>query len=349
MIEYYDLLIINNCPSFYKINLYNRLSETLRVHVIFIGLSDQVVISHSFIDDINFSFDLINDFQIESRSKIYTFCRLLNILSKIRARKIVYGGYVEIENVLLSFLIKRHRNCLQSESSIKESKVTGLYGFVKKLVFSRFSSVLSSGKLQSDVFRALNFKGNILETAGVGIFNKSSKNVGNYHNSFTDFKYLYVGRLISLKNLELLVRVFNANKKSLTIVGDGPLYSKLQLLANPNITFTGFIPNSELAAIYESHDVFILPSLSEPWGLVVEEAVYFGLPVIVSENVGCNFDMVVKPNTGVIFNPTMDTCLENAISLMEQNYNQYKINCFNFDFLKQDLVQVNAYKQMLSL
>ena len=49
-----DILIINNCPSFYKINLYNELSKHCSIHVIFIGLTDQVVINKSVIDDICF-------------------------------------------------------------------------------------------------------------------------------------------------------------------------------------------------------------------------------------------------------------------------------------------------------
>ena len=52
------------------------------------------------------------------------------------------------------------------------------------------------------------------------------------------------------------------------------------------VVFAGFCQREELAQYYRASDVFILPSESEPWGLVVNEAMEFGLPVILSNQVG---------------------------------------------------------------
>ena len=65
-----ELLIINNVPSFYKINLYNELSKKINIHVVFLALTDQVVNSSQFRNEINFSFEIISDIQIEKRNKI---------------------------------------------------------------------------------------------------------------------------------------------------------------------------------------------------------------------------------------------------------------------------------------
>ena len=43
--------------------------------------------------------------------------------------------------------------------------------------------------------------------------------------------------------------------------------------------------------MYAEYDILILPSLSEPWGLVVEEALYYGMPVIISDRVGCRSEV----------------------------------------------------------
>lgn len=343
-----DLLIINNCPSFYKINLYNELNKHCSLHVVFIGLSDQVVIDENFKHTIQFSYELINDIQIENRSKLNTLLQLVKALFTYDATKIIYGGYVEIESVLMMFLTSKKKNCLQFESSIKESKVTGKAALIKKFLFSRFSIVLPSGKLQADVFRSLNYKGKIIETTGVGLMNKAD------NKEFTTrdpqiFKYVYVGRLIALKNLSQLIRVFNQNGKSLTIVGTGVLEEELKSMAKENISFVGFIPNGNLSEVYRNHDVFVLPSFSETWGLVVEEAVYYGLPVLVSEYVGSQFDMVEKPNTGLIFSPDSDASLQNAIDVIERDYSFYRSNCLNFDFENQNQIQIQAYLKTLSL
>lgn len=343
-----DLLVINNCPSFYKINLYNELNKHCSLHVVFVGLSDQVVIDENFEHRIQFSYELIDDIQIENRSKLKTFFRLAKVFSTYDATKIIYGGYVEIESVLMMFLTSKTKNCLQFESSIKESKVTGIAALIKKFLFSRFSIVLPSGKLQADVFRSLNYKGNIIETIGVGLMNKAGGE--KVPTQVSDrYKYLYVGRLIALKNLDQLIRVFNKNGKSLTIVGTGILEEELKRKANHNISFQGFVPNSSIAEVYKKHDVFVLPSVSEPWGLVVEEAIYYGLPVLVSQYVGCQFDMVEKPNTGLIFSPNSDDSLQNSIEVIERDYTFYRNNCLNFDFENQNQIQIQAYLKTLSL
>lgn len=343
-----DFLIVNNVPSFYKINLYNELAKKCKIHVVFLGLTNQVVISNTFKEDILFTFDLLSPVQIEKRNKIESFKRLYSISKKYDYRKIIYGGYIDFEVKLMLFLTPKFKNCLQFESSIKESKVTGYIAVIKKLLLSRISIALPSGKLQSAVFKALNFNGKIIETRGVGIFNKKEITKNKIDEIKSQRKYIYVGRLIALKNLEFLIDTFNKLNKPLTIVGAGERESQLKQLANKNITFTGFVPNEEICNLYLNHDIFVLPSLSEPWGLVVEEAIYFGLPVAVSDAVGCQEEMVIKPNTGLSFSPYDKVSLIEAITKIEINYDFYKNNCQQFDFEKRDLKQIEAYLKILN-
>ena len=344
-----DILVINNAPSFYKVNLYNELARHCKLHVIFIALTNQVVISKSFKEDMKFSYDVLSFVQIEERNRLLSLLRLFGICNQFNYQKIIYGGYADLEEKVLMWITPTEKNCLQFESSIRESRVTGYISILKKIIFSRFAVALPSGNLQTAVFNYLKFSGNIVETKGVGLFNKPTvekkKNIAHVN----ELKYLYVGRLIPIKNLELLIRVFNKTRKSLTIVGDGILKETLKLQAGSNIKFAGFVPNSEIGELYGSHDVFVLPSISEPWGLVVEEAIYFGLPVLVSEAVGCQHEMVVQPNTGIIFSPNNEESLIDAISKLEASIDGYRKNCMEFDFEKRDKEQVNAYLEILSL
>ncbi len=344
-----DFLIINNCPSFYKINLYNELSKRCNIHVIFIGLTNQVVINTDYKKDILFSYELLSEIQIEKRNRFRSIVKLYRIHNQFNYKKIIYGGYNDLEERVLMWFTPKSKNCLQFESSIKESKTSGIASIVKKIILSRFSIALPSGKLQADVFNALNFTGEIIETKGVGLFNKQQSPSFSRQGTVQDFKYLYVGRLISIKNIEFIIKVFNRSGKSLTIVGTGVLETELKKMAHSNIKFIGFVPNNEIANIYLNHDVFLLPSLSEPWGLVVEEAIYYGLPVLVSDAVGSQFDMVIKSNTGIVFSPFSDESLESSMIEIENNYDLYKSNCLNFDSIGRDKEQVEAYIKLLSL
>lgn len=343
-----DILIINNVPSFYKINLYNELAKKCKIHVVFIALTNQVVIEKSFQEDIQFSYELLSYIQIEKRDKWKSLKRLYSISKSYNYKKIIYGGYDDVEQRILMFLTPKSKNCLQFESSIRESKVTGVIALIKKLFFNRFSIAMPSGKLQTAVFEAIGFNGAIVETQGVGIFNKSNVKPENKFSENAEPKYIYVGRLIPVKNLEFLIAVFNAINKPLTIVGTGILESVLKEKANSNITFTGFVSNGEVGQLYNENTIFILPSVSETWGLVVEEAVYFGLPVLVSDAVGCQEEMVLKPQTGLVFSPFDQENLIEALSKIENNLEFYRKNCHSFDFNQRDNDQVEAYLKILS-
>jgi glycosyltransferase involved in cell wall biosynthesis len=67
------------------------------------------------------------------------------------------------------------------------------------------------------------------------------------------------------------------------------------------VVFAGFKNQKELPSLYAAADVLVVPSLSEAWGLVVNEAMCFGLPVIVSDRVGAAVDLVREGENGFIF------------------------------------------------
>lgn len=82
----------------------------------------------------------------------------------------------------------------------------------------------------------------------------------------------------------------------LVMVGSGELEADLHnaavAAADPNIHFPGFFNQSDLPRVYAASELFVLPSENEPWGLIVNEVMCAGLPVIVSQEVGCVRDLV---------------------------------------------------------
>ena len=92
----------------------------------------------------------------------------------------------------------------------------------------------------------------------------------------------------------------------LAFAGDGPERSNLERRATElgladRVRFFGFLNQSQLPLAYLAADLFVLPSLFEPFGLVVNEAMLCGLPVAVSDRVGARFDLVRADENGYIF------------------------------------------------
>ncbi len=120
---------------------------------------------------------------------------------------------------------------------------------------------------------------------------------------------LFSGKLIPQKSPLDLLRAFEEAVAKcpahLVYLGDGRLASELRKYASsrkiPNVHFVGFQNQSKLAEFFVAADLFVLPSRHEPWGLVVNEALCFGLPVILSDRVGAGQDLVDDNQTGFIF------------------------------------------------
>ena len=91
----------------------------------------------------------------------------------------------------------------------------------------------------------------------------------------------------------------------LLFVGDGALRGSIEEEARRRsllgAKFLGFRNQTELPALYDLCDVFVLPSTSEPWGLVVNEVMAVGRPVIVSSHVGCGRDLIRDGTNGFVF------------------------------------------------
>lgn len=126
-------------------------------------------------------------------------------------------------------------------------------------------------------------------------------------------RLLCVARFSPEKNLQLLIKAFaeselSRNNWELLIVGGGPLKSELEkIISNkPNVRLIEWKSYQELPSIYHSSDIFILPSVFEPWGLVVNEAMAAGLPVMVSDAAGCLPDLLVNGENGWQFSPYRD-------------------------------------------
>jgi glycosyltransferase involved in cell wall biosynthesis len=128
--------------------------------------------------------------------------------------------------------------------------------------------------------------------------------------------FLTSNRFVARKNLPRLVRAYKAyrnqvkNPWRLVLLGGGPDRSRIETLISEKevsgVVFPGFKQIEELPGYYGSAKCFIHPALREQWGLVVNEAMAAGLPVLVSETAGCRYDLVNGGENGLLFDPSSE-------------------------------------------
>ena len=127
--------------------------------------------------------------------------------------------------------------------------------------------------------------------------------------------FLFVGRFAPEKNLPRLLEAYARYRTAaghrawgLVLVGAGPLETELRVRAQElrDVVFAGFQQGDAVSAYYGLASCLVLPSISETWGLVVNEAMAAGLPVLVSERCGCVPELVQPGVNGYVCDP-LDT------------------------------------------
>lgn len=122
--------------------------------------------------------------------------------------------------------------------------------------------------------------------------------------------FVFSGKFIDKKRpLDILLAASKLKKLGLNfqilLVGSGDLEQQLREYTHEHhlpVFFTGFINQSKIASAYIAADCFVLPSdFGETWGLVVNEAMFCGLPAIVSDHVGSCYDLIREGETGFSF------------------------------------------------
>jgi glycosyltransferase involved in cell wall biosynthesis len=121
-----------------------------------------------------------------------------------------------------------------------------------------------------------------------------------------------VARLVPIKNINNLLRAWKIIEDSgsdykLNIIGNGPLYDQLDQLTSTlnlkSVAFVGAVSNDDLPLHLNNADAFVLPSYSESWGLVVNEAMAAGLPVLLSNKINAGQVLLQEGINGYSFNP----------------------------------------------
>ncbi len=134
--------------------------------------------------------------------------------------------------------------------------------------------------------------------------------------------FVSVCRLSPEKNVHGLLKAYagfrqNGGNWDLVIVGSGPAEKNLKNMAAveriPGVHFVGWKQYEELPAYYALASCFVLASVSEPWGLAVNEAMACGLPVLVSKKCGCVPELCLRGVNGYDFDPRDVDALTNVM------------------------------------
>ncbi len=238
-------------------------------------------------------------------------------------------GYVRPESLAALAWANRHARpaVLMSESQAVDRPRVWWKEAVKRRRVAKFDSALVGGPSHRDYLVELGMPRdrialgyNAVDNARYADLAEAARRDPDSRAGLPDRPYfLAVARFVGEKNLPALVRAFARYRAplpahegwDLVLCGDGPDRDRIEATARSQgvahaLHLPGFLQDDQLARWYAHASGFVLPSLSEPWGLVANEAAACGLPLLVSERCGCAATLVPDPpgSTGLLFDPT---------------------------------------------
>jgi 1,2-diacylglycerol 3-alpha-glucosyltransferase len=340
------LVIITEIISPYRIPLFNALAKRSEVdlHVIFLAETDpQLRRWQVYKNEIKFSWRVLRSY----RRRIGKFHALINFgvggaLSDARPDVILCGGYNYLASwhALLWSRVHSVPFFLWSESNLQDMRSGhALVEMLKGEFLRRCTGFVVPGRSASDYLCASKIRPNLIYKAVNAVdndlFASAASQVRAKADQFRselrlpDRYFLFTGRLVREKGVFDLLSAYATldatlrDKVGLVFVGDGPLRRTLESeaasIVRGLIRFVGFAQREQLPSFYGLAETLILPTHTDPWGLVVNEAMACGLPIILSEAAGCARDLVTENWNGRLI-PSRDVpALASAMRNLAEN------------------------------
>jgi glycosyltransferase involved in cell wall biosynthesis len=199
-------------------------------------------------------------------------------------------------------------------------RLAGVLG-VCGLFSAFFSHAWVAGNRQFEFARRLGFRASHilldLYSADTEIFQSAYTEVRESEHRVYPKVFLFVGRLEKVKGLETLIAAWEILRPrrgdwQLRLIGNGSMMDSLRNISGVDVT--GFLQPESLVSEIKGVGCFILPSIKEPWGVVVHEFATAGLPMIVSDSVGASSSFLVPGLNGYRFRSQEASSLADAMA-----------------------------------
>ena len=324
------LVIVTEIIAPYRIPVFNALARRREIdlHVMFLSENDASLRQWPvYKDEITFQYEVLPSWrQRFGRYHVLLNRGVLSALNKVRPDVVLCGGYNYLASWESAGWARVHRIplLLWSESTALDRRQRHrVVEFMKKRFLSLCQAFVVPGKSAFQYLQDLGIPDERIFTAPNAVDIQLFATLAEAANraplqvrarlSLPLRYFVYVGRLVRAKGVFELVEAYARlddeirAKIGLVFVGDGAdrseLIKRASQITPEKIRFPGFVQREGLAEFYALADALIFPTHSDTWGLVVNEAMSCGLPVIVTRVAGCAADLVKDGWNGFVVPP----------------------------------------------
>jgi glycosyltransferase involved in cell wall biosynthesis len=320
------VVVITDIMAPYRVAAFNALANTTRIDFEVIFFSEMAGHRKWEVgrDSFQFRHRVVPGFRIPflNQTPIFFNPSLFRILREMSPDVIVFGGYHHPSFLIAASYAKRNAKelILWCESHAHSHRVRNPLAMTyRKLAVRKSTGFLVPGTSSEDYIRTFRVNGKPIYRVPNAVdnhfFHDASSEVAKQKTShkrergFPEHLILFVGNLIPRKGFSILLEAYSGLKDrdnvGLLVVGDGSSESAYRKYCRQKglkrVYFEGFKQQRDLPYYYGISDVLVMPSFFEEWGLVLNEAMACGLPVVASDSIGAARDLVVHGENGYRF------------------------------------------------
>ncbi|MEW6139712.1 MAG: glycosyltransferase family 4 protein [Thermodesulfobacteriota bacterium] len=278
-------------------------------------------------ESVTFPFDMMTlfDAAVEDTDERLQSSKAVDLLVRVRPQAVLVVGYTDrVMRDVARAARRLGRPCILTTSTTSIDRPRYRLKELAKAIWCRlhYDALFLSGERSVRYFEGLGFNSDLIWRGTDVVDNEHfSARADTVRIRPDDFRkhfglpekyFLTVGRLSPEKNFVKLLNAYFHYRRlggawDLVVIGSGPQERELHALSEASrhrgVHFLGWQSYNTIPAYYGLASCFVLPSVSETWGLVVNEAMACGLPVLVSRNCGCVPELCQRGINGYDFDP----------------------------------------------
>ena len=285
--------LLTEIPAPFRVPLFNALAERVDLRVLFLAERDPRRPHYRVhADELRFDHRVLPGRELARGGRWLVLSRgVRSDLRRFGPDAVIVGGWNQP-----AFWAAPGPRYVWVESTLRDDRpASGVLDRLKRAYLARAAGVIVPGAASARYAASLGVPAERVHVAPNAVDTRIFDVEPTPHDGCI---FLYVGRLDSEKNVDVLLRAFADVPGELVVVGAGSDEARLRALAGDRVRFLGSLDRDELPAVYAAADVLVLPSRSEPWGMVLNEAATAGLALVASDAAGAAHELIEEGRNG---------------------------------------------------
>jgi glycosyltransferase involved in cell wall biosynthesis len=351
------LVIVTNIPAPYRTPIYTKLAETLGNYFLVIFAARTEPNRSWDLGELKFNHLFLNE-NITEKSDGFNYVHnnfdVIKHLQTFNPDVVISTGFnpTHLYSWLYTKLFRKKHIPMTDGTIASEKHLSWLHRIVRTIVYKTSHAFLGASKSSKELYKSYGIKGEKIFQSHLCVENERFRN--EYNHNDRPYDLMFSGNFIDIKRPVFFAEVVSKVEKrfkgiKVLILGDGPLKNEFMMMMNASgvdYDYPGFVQQSELPSYYGKTKLFLFTTKHDAWGVVANEALASGTPVLVTPHAGVAGDLVQDGDNGYVLEPDSDVWAERIIELLENSEQWQKLSENSMESVK-EYTFYNAAKGIL--